>query len=196
MLNKLISILADNPTLFNFLRRILENNFKNQKKIISRFSSGGAGKNILDIGCGTGEFSVFFSSRDYTGIDIEKKYIDYANNNYKGKFIVADAGRLPFPDRSFDSIFIGSFLHHLSDEECLRVFKEARRALKPDGKMLVIGANAGAGCFLTRLMYRFDRGKFIRTGEEYRRLLTAQFAVKDDFVFKDGLYFRRAFTLN
>lgn len=192
-MNRFIEILAENPKLFNFLRKILENNFKNQKKIISKFSFSETAENILDIGCGTGEFSVFFPPHAYTGIDIEKKYIDYASKNYEGTFLVADATRLSFSNQSFEKIIINSVLHHLSDEECSSVFKEANRVLKDEGKILIIDADAQGAGFLSRLFYRFDRGKFIRTEKEYQKLSASKFLIIDRIIFRDGIYSRLAF---
>ena len=93
---------------------------------------------ILDIGCGTGEFSVFFNSNNYTGIDIEPSYINYAQKNYPGKFVLGDATRLPFNEKSFDKILIAGVLHHLNDNDCHKILNQAKKDLSDNGKILIM----------------------------------------------------------
>jgi len=182
--------------VFMFLRRILEANFKAQKKVLQNDFAPKVGEKILDIGCGTGEFSVFFQSAVYTGIDTEKKYIDYAQRNYKGKFLTIDATQLPFSENAFDKIIIMGVLHHMNDEQCRRVLAEARRALNSNGRMLVMeDIKLAEENFLTRLIHRFDLGKNIRNEEEYRALLQRHFAIEKEFTIQNGLSPYRVFIL-
>ena len=48
------------------------------KKLISNLKI----YNILDIGCGTGEYSNLFFNKEYLGIDLDKKRIEVANKNF------------------------------------------------------------------------------------------------------------------
>ena len=195
-MQKFVNLLASDPRVFMFLRRILEANFKAQKKVLQNDFAPKVGEKILDIGCGTGEFSVFFQSAVYTGIDTEKKYIDYAQRNYKGKFLTIDATQLPFSENAFDKIIIMGVLHHMNDEQCRRVLAEARRALNSNGRMLVMeDIKLAEENFLTRLIHRFDLGKNIRNEEEYRALLQRHFAIEKEFTIQNGLSPYRVFIL-
>src|SRR3954466_11229463 len=60
------------------------------------------GNTILDIGSGLGTIRGLFPNARYTGVDINANYIARANRVYGGGFQVMDAGRLDFPDASFD----------------------------------------------------------------------------------------------
>ena len=54
-------------------------------------------KNVIDIGCGTGENSTIFNNR-YTGIDDSIKRIEYVQRKYpKQKYINLDARYLEYP---------------------------------------------------------------------------------------------------
>jgi len=196
MIKTFIHKISKNPGLFIFLRRILENNFKGEKEVLTEHFVCGPDERVLDIGCGTGEFSVFFNLEMYTGIDIEKKYIDYANKNYKGAFLVVDGTKLPFTNGAFQKIFISGVLHHLDDEICGRVLDEARRVLAQNGTLLVMeDVNRPKNHFITRLLHRLDNGDFIRNKEGYERILHSRFLIEKTFDMQSGLCPYQVFIL-
>jgi ubiquinone/menaquinone biosynthesis C-methylase UbiE len=83
---------------------------------------------VLEVGCGAGDLAarLFWASGyppvDYTGIDISPNEITRAQAQYPaGKFHVASAAELPFPDRSFDLVIACEVLEHLDrPTDCLR----------------------------------------------------------------------------
>ena len=120
-----INKLASNPKIFIFLRRCLEFNFVGERKVINReFNELNSNSPILDLGCGTGEFSEFFNPEVYLGIDINKDYIDFASNNYPHKFKVMDANHLEFDTNSFENIFVFGVFHHLPDNQVFKIMEE------------------------------------------------------------------------
>lgn len=196
MLQNFINKLSLSPKIFIFLRKILENNFENQKKIIQKYFSTDSEKTILDLGCGTGEFSVFFNPTTYTGVDIEKNYIDFARENYQGTFLVEDATSLSFSDDHFDGIVILGVLHHIDDENCLKILAELKRVLKPSGTVLVLeDVDGPEDNFLTKLIHSYDKGEHVRTEEGYTRLLNADFNVLEKYKIKSGLCPYQVFRL-
>ena len=196
IVHKLIYSLSQNPSIFIFLRRILENNFKGEKKVLAEHFVCAPDESVLDIGCGTGEFSVFFNPEMYTGIDIEKKYIDYANKNYKGTFLVGDATRSPFTDGEFQKIFISGVLHHLDDETSGHELDEARRVLAKNGTLLVMeDVNRPKNHFITRLLHRLDNGIFIRNKDGYEKIIHDKFFIEKTFDMQSGLCPYQVFIL-
>ena len=85
-------------------------------------------KNVLDVGVGSGLFAEAFSQHELevAGIDANPEMIAAARLFVpQGDFREAVAESLPFPDGSFDLVFMGLLLHE-SDEQRL-VLQEARR---------------------------------------------------------------------
>lgn len=99
------------------------------------------GEKILDSGCGSGRlFGILKEKKvDYYGIDISENLIEIAKKNFpEGKFEVADALNLPFPDNFFDKVYSISVLHHIPSKELrLKYLKEAKRVLKQKGILIL-----------------------------------------------------------
>ena len=63
------------------------------------------GQRLLDVGCGSGQFSQRFSrlGLKVTGLDADENMIDFAKEKYSDiNFMPGDALELPFADNSFD----------------------------------------------------------------------------------------------
>jgi SAM-dependent methyltransferase len=78
------------------------------------------GREILEIACGTGRFTVMLAERgaDVTGLDISGPMLQQgrekarrANVDDHLEFMRGDAARLPFPDDHFDAVFAMRFFH-------------------------------------------------------------------------------------
>jgi ubiquinone/menaquinone biosynthesis C-methylase UbiE len=194
---KVVAALGDNPAVFTFLRRILENNYKGEKRVIAEEMRVSEGEHVLDIACGTGDFSILFGSETYTGIDINARYIEFARNRYARKFLVMDAERMDFADQSFDYVLVIGLLHHLPDHAANNVVKEASRILKPRGKALVVEdiptrSNLN---LLGKVVHSLDRGSFIRKEEEYRRLFQKHFTIDKSYIMRSGVCDYQVFCL-
>jgi SAM-dependent methyltransferase len=101
------------------------------------------GVNVLDYGCGNGEFSRVLARRGarVVGIDISPKLVEQARasaakmglNGLCPQFMVGDAHHTPFADNTFDYVVGNGALHHLDLE---LAYAEIARVLKPGGKAL------------------------------------------------------------
>jgi ubiquinone/menaquinone biosynthesis C-methylase UbiE len=95
----------------------------------------------LDYGCGRGYVAVRLAqggARSVTGIDVSAAELEFARLHAaeggvedRISFVVGDAQRTPFPDKSFDLIVGVAILHHLEFEKALL---EVRRLLRPGGE--------------------------------------------------------------
>ncbi len=189
MLRWFIELVGKNPFIFNTARRMFEANFSGEKKVIQEELGNTYGK-ILDVPCGTGEFSFLFKKIDYVGVDLDKTYVDYATKKHHKTFMVMDATKLNFQDHSFDSVLVIGFFHHLSEEQIDSVLGEVKRVLKKDGKFLLIedAPVKNKLNFIGRLGQKYDRGATIREAKFYIDKLNKFFEVKRDYPMRSGFW--------
>lgn len=94
---------------------------------------------ILDLCCGTGDFSKIISKLSPTskviGLDFSAKMLKTAKQkNPQMTFIQGDCTYLPFKDNEFDYITIGFGLRNIANRT--KAISEIYRILKPQGKFL------------------------------------------------------------
>jgi len=92
----------------------------------------------LDIGCGTGNYTVEFSKKGYTftGIDPSIEMLEKANA--KSTLVTWKNGKaehIDLPSTGIDGIIASLTIHHWQDLE--QAFCEIDRVLKPKGKMVL-----------------------------------------------------------
>ena len=112
-----------------------------EKKAVSRYLRQNAqGMKLLEVGCGTGHWSQFFSDCGFeiTGVDISEPMIKVAQskNIANASFQIADGHSLPFNDNSFDVTAAITTLEFVRDAE-LVLQEMARCTRKPSGQLLI-----------------------------------------------------------
>jgi ubiquinone/menaquinone biosynthesis C-methylase UbiE len=115
-----------------------------QKSLVRRFLRPALpGERMLDVGCGTGHWSSFFSSLGYDvlGVDIAIGMIAAAHSQVRVRcsFCVGDAHHLPFADGSFTMVASMATLEFVADP--VRVLTEMSRCLESGGRMLIGALN-------------------------------------------------------
>lgn len=97
---------------------------------------------IIDIGAGTGAYSITLSNEGYdvTAVELIKHNLSYIKQSsdkikaYQGNAI--DLKR--FKDESFDlTLLLGPMYHLITEEEKIKALKEVRRITKKDGIIMV-----------------------------------------------------------
>ncbi|HKT17980.1 MAG TPA: class I SAM-dependent methyltransferase [Stellaceae bacterium] len=91
---------------------------------------------ILSVGCGAGELEGELSAAGLTvvGLDLSHAMLRRGLQNGLGMAVQADAAALPFEARTFDAVMFVESIGYLRLDD---VFKEARRVLKPDGRLMI-----------------------------------------------------------
>jgi SAM-dependent methyltransferase len=94
---------------------------------------------VLDVGCGPGTNCRYFEKADYTGFDINPRYIDYACRKYRRNFMVQDVCTFEAPmEQRFDFVLLNSLLHHLTDPEAHRVLGRLSHLVSPGGYVHIV----------------------------------------------------------
>lgn len=105
------------------------------------------GKRVLDVGCGNGQFSVFFAlyGAEVHGFDISPVGVDIATHtarvnavDERTHFTVQSAADLSYEDGTFDIVVCNAALHHLFkydgvEDELYRVIADDGRLVFADG---------------------------------------------------------------
>jgi 2-polyprenyl-3-methyl-5-hydroxy-6-metoxy-1,4-benzoquinol methylase len=105
-------------------------------------------ENVLEIGCGTGEFTRLVASRaqNVVAIDLSSEMIRLANSqsaNYQNiEYVLGDVMSDSLPAERYDCIVSLATLHHLPLEQALIKMKAA---LKPSGVLIIQDLVAAKG---------------------------------------------------
>jgi SAM-dependent methyltransferase len=168
------------PKLYNFVQRVIAGPMHH--KIAEMLKSEVLDKrdyNVLDVGCGIGSYSQLFANVQYTGFDLDQNYIDYANQSFikpNARFLVGNAVFPPTLDRRFDYIFSVGLYHHLSDNDTVESLRRLYGLLDKGGYLIVFDAvyprHFNVPGYVLR---RMDRGKNVRTFDEYEKLVKLHF---------------------
>ena len=113
---------------------------------------------VLDIGCGVGRLAIpltgYLTSGSYEGFDIEKAPIEYCQRVITSRFpnfrfrhadlfnthytpnssTQPQEFRFPYPDNSFDFVFLTSVFTHMRHREVASYLAEIHRVLAPGGR--------------------------------------------------------------
>ncbi len=99
------------------------------------------GRRVLDLGCGKGRFAGHLkdAGAEVFGLDLSAAMLAGAIGLPR---VRASARRLPFADGTFDAVVAVEVLEHVGAVDAVLV--EARRVLKPGGRLAIVDKNAGA----------------------------------------------------
>ena len=137
-------------------------------------------KRVLDFGSGVGTNSGLFYPNDYVGVEVdtsrvsESKYT-FPNHRFQEiSYISSYDDRLPFPDESFDIVFISLCLHHIDSYTCKILFQEFRRLLKGGGMIVGIEPIITSDILSNIFMNLIDAGDYIISRNDYTKMYSSE----------------------
>lgn len=138
------------------------------------------GDKLVDVGCGPGDILRLLPPVTYVGCDVSAAYVRAAERRYgdRGAFIAGTSDDWARDHRTHgaDVVLCNGVLHHVDDEEALRLLQFARDVLRPGGRCVFYEP-----CYLiwqSRLSAFFmskDRGRHIRREQEWKQLAARVF---------------------
>ena len=184
----------EHPAVFNAYQAIADGGKFRQ---IRRFLATVPYESVLDVGSGTGNWAQLARGR-YLGIDTSASFIEgclerYAEDPEK-TFLLADAAEIE-PAEHYDLGLMISVLHHLSDQKAEAIL---RRLVTVCRYVFILDLYPIPWNPLARAAYALDRGNFIRSKEEQRRLVQRVegfHVLKDDDYFSPSLLYRHTLFL-
>ena len=116
-----------------------------QKEIVHLEEAGHIKGDVLDVGCGKGDNSLFLASRGHAvwGVDSVPAVIEVARQKAKERnlqvsFLVKDALHLREIGRTFDTVIDSGLFHTLSDLERPLYVRNLSEVLKPGGTYFML----------------------------------------------------------
>ncbi len=127
------------------------------------------GKNVLEIGCGSGAHSKLIaeSGANLTSIDLTPKAVELTKSRleiygYSANILQMDAENMAFPDNQFDFIWSWGVIHHSSNTT--KIVSEIARVLKQDGEVRVVVYNFYSISSFMNLFRGFLTGRLFTKG--------------------------------
>jgi SAM-dependent methyltransferase len=107
--------------------------------LAARVHGGGAGRRVLELGCGTGQLARRLGDHDLEVVAVDLSAAMVAQARSRGvEALVADLARLPFADASFHGALAFNSLLHTPRTGLGAVFAEVGRVLAPDAPFVVV----------------------------------------------------------
>jgi hypothetical protein len=136
----------------------------------------------LEVGCATGYIINYVGGG--TGLDVDKLRLGIARKNYpKCRFIYANATKMPFRNKEFDTVLVPEILEHVPFNVAKKIVKECERVGK---KLLVTVPNADKKNYDKNLVENPEH-KWLPTKQRTFQLLgrniRIEYSKKKDFMF-------------
>lgn len=170
--------LLSQPVVYRSFKKLVLPSGSHQRIVDSMFAVPEGGR-VLDLGCGFGDFALYFASRcRYVGIDHNPGYIDTArrmNDGLDATFICADVTDPVVAEHGpYDLIFLSGVLHHLDDGQVATLAANVAPLLDQGGRFVALEPVFDPQQGLTaRLIIASDRGRYVRDAAGYSHLLAS-----------------------
>jgi len=140
------------------------------------------GCSVLDVGCGPAAILDLLHDVNYIGLDHNPNYIAAATKKYgsKGTFICAGVDQLnDYGPKTFDQIIVLGVMHHLDDQQLTQLMRSLKDRLNRDGVLITFDvAYEDKQNLIAKFLAKNDRGKFVRTKDQYLEFISPTFSVE------------------
>ena len=127
-----------------------------RKKAVRELADESRPMKVLDVACGTGDFTIEIAKKvakgsEVIGVDISEGMIavgkeKIAKNNINAAMVVADCEALPYDEGTFDRISVGFGVRNFEHLEL--GLSEMYRVLTPGGKLVILELSVPSNRFI------------------------------------------------
>jgi 2-polyprenyl-3-methyl-5-hydroxy-6-metoxy-1,4-benzoquinol methylase len=164
---------------------------RSTKEYLAQEINALAGHRVLDIGCGTATILNFLPGVSYFGIDSNPNYIAKASHAFgrQGNFRCISVDDLTGESaEKFDRILLLGVLHHLTDQQIQSLVAVIKELLSENGRLITYdGVFVPKQNPIARLLLKLDRGRYVRSEQDYLSLLSTVLSVSHSHVRHDFL---------
>ena len=163
MLLSLIHALAAKPRIYDFIQDIGGARVV-RERVCRHFQGSAAGAIVIDLGGGTGAIRSFLPPAcQYVCLDPDPlKLSGFQKGGMAGAAVRGSATTIPIRDGAADYVLVFAMCHHLTEEDLDDTFREIRRVLKPNGRLVLLDPVAAPHRLTSRILWRLDRGSYPR----------------------------------
>ncbi len=171
---RLVAALVSRPFFYNLVQIAA-----GRDRVIKRLSDAAGpmpSGRVLDVGSASGQVGLGLGIRPIC-LDID--FLPLSDRRRRGTLHLAvqgDAARLPFCRKSFDFSVCTAVSHHLDDETLRAALAEIGRVTS--GTFLFFDATRNDSRWLSRMLWRFDRGRHPRTTKRLQGALEIFFEAR------------------
>ena len=152
------------------------------KTLVDEYIQPTPGCSVLDVGCGPATILDLLHDVNYIGMDHNPNYIATAKKKYrsKGTFICTGVDKLnDYGLKTFDRIIILGVMHHLDDGQLTELMMSLKDRLNIGGVLITFdGAYEDNQNLISKFLAKNDRGKFVRSKEQYLKFIEMSFKVQ------------------
>jgi len=158
------------PRRYDLVNHVITGGLDNQwRRRAAKACLASKPQRVLDLCCGTGDLAITLAKMapnnlEIVGLDYSQPMLDIADKKAKpftGKlsFVHGDAGKLPFPDSSFDCVGISFAFRNLTYKNPLaqRHIVEVLRVLSPSGKFVIVETSQPETRLIRKLFHLYLR---------------------------------------
>ncbi len=178
MLARILHRIVANPRVYDAVQKLAGRDLV--LKRIEPHLTQAAGKTLLDIGGGTGEFArIVPPSATYIWLDNDRQKLSGLRAKFTGvRALLGDASQIALKDKSVDIATCIAMSHHLTDVQLSNAVREFARVCR--SKLIFFDAMRQKTSQLSNLLWKYDRGSYPRSIEHLRREIERHFYIEHE----------------
>jgi ubiquinone/menaquinone biosynthesis C-methylase UbiE len=178
MILRLFHAAAARPAIYNFIQAASGARYVHAR-LGERIRGIASPRYVLDVGGATGTLRVYWPRESrYICLDLERPKLEgFRKAVPDGLALQGDATAMPLATGSVDAVICTAVAHHLDEKALLHALAESRRVLAPHGQFVFLDALERSDRFLSRALWKVDRGAHPHTAERLRQMLAQEFEV-------------------